>query len=227
MRKFAALFVIAFIVTSFAAPSLKVFFIGDSISIHYHDYLAKFLAETFYYDRKKDDGGQKALLNLDDPAGANGGDSRMVLDYIRNLKRSDRLQTDFLVVNCGMHDIKRDAKTGVVQISIEQYGKNLDSIYSEVKSMRIKLIWINSTPVCDSIHNSKRLAFNRYNSDVVEYNSVAKRFFSGKRVPIIDLYTFSTSFGKEAFIDHVHYKPEYRKLQAAFIAGYLMNLKKK
>jgi hypothetical protein len=38
---------------------------------------------------------------------------------------------------------------------------------------------------------------------------------------IIDLYTFTLHYGNSHYIDHVHFDPATRALQAAFIAGYL------
>jgi hypothetical protein len=39
------------------------------------------------------------------------------------------------------------------------------------------------------------------------------------RVPCIDLYRFTQSLGNGVFQDHVHFIPEVRRLQAAYIAG--------
>ncbi len=59
----------------------RLFVLGDSISIHYGPYLKRFVSSTYIYDRKR--GESQALLDLDQPVGANGGNSRMVLEYIR------------------------------------------------------------------------------------------------------------------------------------------------
>lgn len=40
-------------------------------------------------------------------------------------------------------------------------------------------------------------------------------------VPYIDMYNFTNNLGEDIYFDHVHYKEEVRKLQAAFIAGHL------
>lgn len=206
---------------SFTLPRPKVFVIGDSISIHYGPYLKKYLEGRFEYDRKRDAG--EAMVDLNTPVGANGGDSRMVLNYLKTLKADPMFRTDYLLINCGLHDIKTHRQTGKVQINTEQYRQNLDSIYHLTKQMGIKMIWINSIPVNDSVHNSVNVGFYRYNRDAIRYNTIADSLFRANNVPIIDLYRFSEKFPKDAYIDHAHYQPAYRELQAAFIAGFLEN----
>ena len=60
---------------------MKVYVIGDSISIQYGPHLQAYLKGTMGYARKE--GEEKALLNLDCPQGANGGDSSMVLSFLK------------------------------------------------------------------------------------------------------------------------------------------------
>lgn len=206
---------------SFTPSRPKVFVIGDSISIHYGPYLHKYLAKKFEYDRKCDKGEAMADLNI--PVGANGGDSRMVLDYLKTLNADSEFSTDYLLINCGLHDVKTHRQTGKVQITTDEYRQNLDSIYQITKQMGVKLIWINSIPVNDSVHNAAQVGFYRYNRDAIRYNAIADSLFRSHNVPIIDLYRFSAKFPKEAYMDHAHYHPPYRELQAAFIAGFLEN----
>ena len=198
-------------------PSL--FVIGDSISIFYGPQLKKELAPFFHYDRKRDQG--EAIQNLDTPVGANGGDSRMVIEYLNTLKNNPDFKADILLLNCGLHDIKRDVRTGEIAVPLNEYKANLEKIYHLAQSLNLQLIWVSSTPVDEKIHNTKSLPFNRYNKDVLAYNKTATRFFSKKNIPIIDLYEFSAKFGTEGYMDHVHYKPEYAARQARFIADYI------
>ena len=51
--------------------------IGDSISIHYGQYLKQYLIGVAEYSRKEGE-----VSSLDDPMGGNGGDSSMVLEYL-------------------------------------------------------------------------------------------------------------------------------------------------
>lgn len=99
----------------------KIFVVGDSISIHYGPYLERGLRGVMAYDRK---GGQaEASRNPDPPADANGGDSAMVLAYLRRLKDGGGPDADTLLLNCGLHDIKRDPVSGACQVPIDAYAR--------------------------------------------------------------------------------------------------------
>jgi len=84
----------------------------------------------------------------------------------------------------------------------------------------VKLIWINSTPVVDTIHN-KRVPFFRFENDLLAYNKAADSLMKKAKVPIIDLFSFTKKFIPNGYLDHVHYKENIRKQQADFIAGNL------
>ncbi|HRR06077.1 MAG TPA: SGNH/GDSL hydrolase family protein, partial [Victivallales bacterium] len=105
---------------------MKVYVIGDSISIHYGPYLEKYLRGFMKYERKT--GEAEALLNLDNPQGANGGDSARVLDFLRGMAASGGIDADILLLNCGLHDIKTNPSTGLKQVPIENYKANLREI---------------------------------------------------------------------------------------------------
>jgi lysophospholipase L1-like esterase len=202
---------------SFNLPML--FVIGDSISIQYGPYLEKYVQGVWRYERKSDDG--QAAKNLDVPTGANGGDSRMVLEYLR-LKLNDKsFSPDVLLLNCGLHDIKRHPTTNAIQVAADDYRHHLETIIQLVQARGIALIWMRTTPVEDERHNSRSQAFKRYARDLDEYNRIADGVMAQHRIPTIDLYTFTKSLGSEHFIDHVHYDEAARALQAAHIAGFL------
>lgn len=59
---------------------MKLYVIGDSISIQYGPYLEADFRGVMGYPRKE--GEEEALLNLDIPQGANGGDSSMVHAFL-------------------------------------------------------------------------------------------------------------------------------------------------
>jgi lysophospholipase L1-like esterase len=193
----------------------SVFIIGDSISIHYGPYLQKLL--PFQYDRKN--GEEQALVDLDNPMGGNGGDSSMVLEYLRDEKASG-INYDILLINCGLHDVKTPVG-GTIQIDIINYKENLRAIAELSQQIAHNFIWIRTTDAIDAIHNTPSMPFHRFHDDIMQYNEAADMLFESLDIPTIDLYGFSRSFGETAFLDHVHYKEEIRKLQAAYIAGYL------
>lgn len=204
------------------ASPRKLFVVGDSISIAYGPALKSFVAGTFVYDRKRDSG--EALADLDRPVGANGGDSRMVLAYLKELAADRSFRTDVLLVNCGLHDIKTDRAKGTRQVDPEEYISNLHAIVALSRKAGWTLVWVTSTPVDDAIHNARNVGFYRYNRDVEEYNLLARRVFEAAHVPVIDLYAFSRTFPADAYSDHVHYRPDYASRQAAFIGEALMRV---
>lgn len=197
----------------------QLFVIGDSISIFYGPYLKKYTAGKFIYDRKRDKG--EAMQNLDNPVGANGGNSKMVLEYLTEFLKNDTIKPDIFLINCGLHDIKTNTETGKKATAKDEYRKNIDQITRLILKSGKKMIWINSTPVNDSIHNIKNVGFYRYNKDVIAYNLIADSICSKNNIPVIDLYSFSATFPLEAYQDHVHYSERFRELQAAFISGFL------
>ena len=85
---------------------MKIYVLGDSISIGYGPFLESYLKGMIEYSRKQ--GEEEALLNLDNPQGANGGDSSMVLSFLKSKAEAGGIDADLLLLNCGLHDIKTD-----------------------------------------------------------------------------------------------------------------------
>lgn len=220
-KSLALTLTIVFLLSGCKQEEPKLFIIGDSISLFYGPYLQQDLSGKFIYDRKGGTG--DAFKDLDNPTGANGGDSQMVLDYLKELQADKEFETDYFMINCGLHDIKHKSKEGPPQISLDDYKKNLGEIIAIMKQMHAKLIWVRSTPVVDSIHNS-RVPFLRFNSDVVAYNKAADSLMNESDVPIIDLYTFTERYIPDGYMDHVHYKEDVRKAQAEYITQNLTEI---
>ena len=199
----------------------KLFVIGDSISIHYGPYLKAITKGKFEYDRKT--GLDQALTNLDKPTGANAGDSLMVLEYLREEYKKNT-KYDILLINCGLHDVRVDRFSKEIQVSLEEYKLNLSKIMSLAKEMANEIIWIGLTPVIDEVHNSRKTGFLRFSEDVAVYDNNAKAIMREHNIPFIDIYSLTKNLGMDIYCDHVHFKEDVRKLQAAFIAGYLNSI---
>lgn len=198
---------------------MKVYVIGDSISLHYGPYLKEYLKGMLGYSRKE--GEEEAMLNLDNPQGANGGDSSMVLSFLKAKEASGGIDTDILLLNCGLHDIKTSPETGEKQIPIMRYRENLCEIVKIAARMKLRLVWVRTTPCDENIHNKKNMAFHRFSSDCSAYNDAADQIMTKAAVPTIDLYNFTLNLGTELYCDHVHFQEHIRQKQAAFIAGWL------
>ncbi len=199
---------------------MKIYIVGDSISIQYGPYLKGYLDGKMDYSRKE--GGEEALLNLDIPQGANGGDSSMVLSFLRAKVESGGINADLLLINCGLHDIKTDPDTGKRQVSIDAYSENLHAIVDTVERMKSTLIWIRSTPVDEAVHNNAGLNMHRFSADCDDYNRVADEIMKEAGVPSLDLHGFTQTLGSDLYCDHAHFHEHIREKQAAFIAGWLM-----
>lgn len=194
----------------------SVFVIGDSISLHYGPYLATMLEGR--YDRKR--GEKQAMVDLDRPMGGNGGDSSRVLDFLTK-EREHGVTNDILLLNCGLHDIKTVPGKVERKVPLERYQENLRQIAKVAVQMAKDVVWVRTTDAVESIHNKPGMSFYRFHEDVVRYNEVADEIVKVAGFPILDLYSFTRTFGHAAFCDHVHYTEEVRRQQAAFIAGFL------
>jgi len=200
-------------------PRPAVFGIGDSISIDYHNRLRELARGHYAYARK---GGLKAALkDLDRPEGANAGNSEQVLDYLQQTLAAGEIDADVLLINCGLHDIKRETARHPTAIQLEAYKANLLSIIQLVRRYQKKLIWVTTTPV-DEIHHRKCLhAFYRYEKDLADYNATALEIMSKHQIPVIDLCSF-TEKQPNPYRDHVHFRPAVVERQAAFIHEQLL-----
>jgi len=198
---------------------MKIYVIGDSISIQYGPHLKAYLEGLMAYSRKE--GEDEALLNLDDPQGANGGDSSMVLSFLKSTAQSGGVDADLILLNCGLHDIKTDPNTGARQVAIADYRQNLEAIVSLVEDMGRRLVWIRTTPCDESVHNHRGMSFHRYSADCDAYNAAADQVMEQFHIATIDLYTFTRNLGEDLYCDHVHFHDHVREKQAAYIAGWL------
>lgn len=207
-----------------AAPLPLVYVIGDSISIQYGPYLEQALAGRFRYDRKS--GEAEALLNLDVPMGANAGDSSRVLDFLQACLQGGQFHPDVLLLNCGLHDIKRHLTHGTCQVPLASYRDNLREVVGLCRHARIRLVWVRCTPVVDEIHNTPTSLFHRHAGDLAAYNACADDVMKEAGIPVIDLHAFTRGLGNDAeiFCDHVHFSEPVRLKQGTFLAESLEGL---
>jgi hypothetical protein len=162
--------------------------------------------------------------DINDVSEVNGGDSSCVFEYLKSIL-DNGFDTDYLLLNCGLHDVKSDTETETLQVGPDDYSKNLDKIIGLVKNADFKLIWVRTTPVDDKQHNEQpQMSFFRYNKNVIEYNKIADEKFAACGAHIVDLNSFTLNLDESLYCDHVHFNDPVRKLQAAFIAGYVSSL---
>jgi hypothetical protein len=199
---------------------VKIYVIGDSISVQYGPFLEKYLAGIVEYSRKE--GEEEAHLDLDRPQVANGGDSSMVLSFLRAKAAHGGVKADLLLVNCGLHDFRTTIADGAKQVPLERYRENLNAIVDVAERMGVPMAWIRTTPCDDKTHNERPGAgFYRFSADCAAYNAAADAVMSARGIPLIDLYAFTLFLEPDLYYDHIHFKEPVREKQAAFIAGWI------
>jgi len=197
----------------------SVFILGDSICIYYTPHLLPLLESDFECKTKK--GRAEAMVNLDVPVKANAGNTAMILSFFKLEEKHGSFNYDYLLFNSGLHDLVYlvDKESGVLldhpKHTIEQYKKNLNAIIDKMHEHSIKPVFITSTPIDDERH--KRVAFRRYNADVINYNAAAKEVMQEREIPVIDLYSFTYAIEGEKYRDHAHFLDEVAEKQAQFI----------
>ena len=198
-----------------------MFVIGDSISLGYGPYLERYLAPFFRYARKL--GAENVMRTLGiAPGSANGGDSSQVLKYVTSSAVHGEIPaTDYLLVNCGLHDIRTDPASGVKQVDEDSYRANLEQIVVAARGLCGTFCWIRTTPCDETVHNTRIGGMQRFAADCRAYNAIADSVMRSRGVPSIDLYGFTHTLGPDLYADHVHFHPHVQARQAAFIAGWL------
>ncbi|MBK1859950.1 SGNH/GDSL hydrolase family protein [Cerasicoccus arenae] len=166
-------------------------------------------------------GYKEALRNLDHPQGANCGDSSMVLAFLKQILPTAEFTAKWVILNCGLHDIKTDWQTEQRQIELNDYIRNLKSVVTLMREYDISLVWISTTPVDDERHQKHCPEIHRHQCDVDAYNLAAEDVMLHAGVPIIDLHRFTETLEGELYCDHVHFNEVIRSWQAAFLVGHI------
>ncbi len=202
--------------------SKRVLVLGDSIALQYFPYLRDSLRPEYECFLKGDT--EEALRDLDRATGSNCGDSNRILEFIDEEVRKGALNYDYLLLNCGLHDVRTDPITGRKQVDLEVYERNLRHIIGLLRCHPIHTIWIRTVQVIERLHNDGRIGFHRYRKDVGDYNAIADQLMQGNGIPVIDLCSLSESFGEEGRHDHVHFIKEVQVAQAEWIASRIIAL---
>jgi hypothetical protein len=204
---------------------MNIFLIGDSIRVDYGSYVESYIGKDINIIGKE--GIEEAYQNLDIPVGSNCGDSRMLVEYLKTTENLGRLEFEYFVFNCGLHDVKRTGGEEKLAVDQKEYEENLRTILGLMKDK--KVIFITSTPV-ERERYPEGFPFVRYEDDVVEYNRIANNVMHSYNVEVIDMYSFTKSLGlcgDALYRDHAHFHKQIIQLQAAYLAGALSALVKR
>ncbi|HCK10813.1 MAG TPA: hypothetical protein DHW45_13125 [Candidatus Latescibacteria bacterium] len=206
----------------------SVFVIGSSLTLAMHPYMQTMCQGRLAYSRKGEEPDEIALAlrDLDTPQGAAGGDSSMVLAYLSELEQTDSFHPDIVLLATGGHDLRKNVELGTYQVPIKNFCKNLESIVQWFTARSIKLAWMRIGPLDEKLHNSRAKSFHRYEIDVDAYNQAAEEILKRYTVHILDFPGFTRGLGKleDIVYDHVHFKDEIVRQQAAYVVGFLEGL---
>jgi acyl-CoA thioesterase-1 len=119
---------------------------------------------------------------------------------------------DVIVFNAGGHDITmRNAEgaavpppEGKIQISLEEYKKNLATIVSRLRTTDAKLVWVTTTPMGEA-YISKGF---RKEEDIVTYNAAAAEIMKENGITIVDVYALTKPDTDRLLKDGVHFTDE-------------------
>ena len=148
-------------------PALpRVLLLGDSISMSYTAPVRRRLAGAATVHRAPDNcrSTRHSLADLDRCLGGGG----------------------WRVIHCnwGIHDVTRLEHPDVRQVEVDEYGRNLEALFTRLAATGARLIWAATTPVQDGTPN-------RMPADVVRYNGVAHAIASGRGMAVDDLYSLA------------------------------------
>jgi lysophospholipase L1-like esterase len=107
-------------------------------------------------------------------------------NYVKeNLKKwLGNKKYDFIVFNCGLHDIKwGKVQTNRRAVEPDEYEKNLREIVDILLQTKAKIIWCTTTPIPEKTERRKK-------EDVALYNEIAKKVMDEKGIKICDLNQF-------------------------------------
>lgn len=200
----------------------NIFWLGDSITLHYYPYLARYLQEVARLEARS--GYREAVQDINHPRGANCGDSSMVYAFLQTMLPRSEFSSQWIVFNCGLHDIKTDPASGQRQVEPDDYARNLDGIIGLIRAHYKAPVWISTTPVDDARHREHCPEVSRFQKDVDTYNELARQVMEAQGVPAFGLHDFTTRLEGELYMDHVHYTDSIRQLQAAYLAGQMERL---
>lgn len=185
----------------------KVVLLGDSVREHYAPFVAELLAHRAVVVTPK----------------ANGRDTGTLLKNLDEWAVKER--PDVVHFNCGIHDTKRDQKTGKFNVPPEQYEANLREIVKRLRAeTKAQVLFALSTPLIDERSQGywKTRSYQLHNASVTEYNQIALRVMKDLDVPVNDLPAALGTAAESARLHDaggIHFTKEgSQKLAAAVVA---------
>lgn len=174
------------------APLPRVLLLGDSIRIGYAPRVAQKL---------------KGVAEVIHPGEQNGGDTT------NTLKILDRWLAEpvpvVVHINVGLHDLKKVKATGEYQVPVDRYTANLKTIIERIRKATPNVVFATTTPIVDARHAARKADFDRFEADVVRYNTAAIALMKELQVPVNDLHRIVEDGDPMKLLgpDGTHYTP--------------------
>jgi acyl-CoA thioesterase-1 len=183
----------------------RVLIIGDSISIGYTVNVRDLL---------------KGVANVHRPPTNCGPTTNGIKNVESWLTASGGGKWDVIHFNWGLHDLKyvdeqlknTSPEKGKLQVSPEDYEKNLETLVARMEKTGAKLIFATTTPVPAGEPQRKQ------DSDKL-YNKVALKVMAKHHVAIDDLNAFVRAHPEGQLPNNVHYTPDGYKALAEQVAA--------
>lgn len=155
----------------------------------------------------------------------NGGDSANVLSRLPAwLAELGNASPPRVWVNCGLHDIKRAYGSDVRQVGLDEYTRNVRSILESLRDTTGgRVVWATTTPVVYERHHATK-GFDRFDSDVLDYNAAAADVAAALSLPAHDLYAVVAAAGVMTCVgeDGVHMTEQGAQVLADAVAERLL-----
>ena len=138
----------------------------------------------------------------------NGGTSENVLAHLDEWALSRH--ADVVHINCGLHDIKKEFNQDILAVPPRAYAENVRSILTRLQAeTEATVVWALTTPVNQDWHHRNK-TFDRFETDVVTYNTAASEISRELGITVNDLYSVVVSAGADNILqkDGVHFKPD-------------------
>ena len=186
----------------------QLYVCGDSISVGYSIPLKKELRGKVSVVHRKD----LAALFPSIPKVRYSGKAHSLIALTKAVLESKEYKPDYLLLNCGLHDIARGGA------NLKKYKRDLKTLIDLAKAHKTTLVWLTITP---------RKENHPQNVKIEQFNAAAKELMKANHVAVIDLHKKTkeliASLGQKKVMkrDGIHFTALGYQKQATFIVEQL------
>lgn len=144
--------------------------------------------------------------------------SRQVAERIEEW--APAVEGDIVHINCGLHDIRHDPGVDRPVCTLEQYKRNLGSIFGFLSARQATVIWATSTPFLEDVHNTVKPS-RRFLRCLLAYNAASLDIAGRHGFAVNDLYATlaGPGLGDLLLPDGLHFNAVGNKQVARIVAA--------